>query len=466
MLSESECKSLSPDGRYLASTTEDAQRLKIFYFPSMKLIYQQDWDEDWESCFIFWESSDILVFIDVISGLRLYFKFENLSLNEIDNPNAISYSSLPNFFPSILNNLYIQSPANPDIYLYERCSSGQIVYELFCKNGTEIVIYNSLTNQDIAIPRNADSDYMRGYYVDTSKPANKAYISESLASWSPDGRYLAYFDFINPIFPSDGKIMIYDLQLDRYLNDEQTSESGLLFRPNVWRKLEWSDENILVIWKTGGSSDEFSYRPHDSLNHFVFVHADDEVYTQSQEVFDSWRANIRQNVIFSPDSRAIAIIGQQRLPLQEPPDLGTPRRGNLILIDTTTGESTIIDTDVTEIITWRSICDFTPLDTASLISTMQTEPYSVICLAENGQYDLTAPLPDVAGDITIIGNGATINMTAQDRVFNVVYNQQWSRNGTLTLKNLTIVSENAEQGGAIANTGELNLEDVSFENGE
>jgi len=56
-------------------------------------------------------------------------------------------------------------------------------------------------------------------------------------------------------------------------------------------------------------------------------------------------------------------------------------------------------------------------------------------------------------------------MTAQDRVFNVVYNQQWSRNGTLTLKDVTISGGNATQGGAIASAGELNLEDVIFENG-
>ncbi|MCU0481938.1 MAG: hypothetical protein MUE54_12130, partial [Anaerolineae bacterium] len=172
------------------------------------------------------------------------------------------------------------------------------------------------------------------------------------------------------------------------------------------------------------------------------------------------------NPIFAPDSRSIAFIGSERvIPEQQPTFYDEyPYRSDLILISTATGEHTVIDTNVTEIITWRSICDFTPLDTASLISTIQTEPYSVICLAENGQYDLTAPLPDVAGDITIIGNGSTLTMTGQNRVFNVVYNQQWSRNGTLTLKNVTISGGNATEGGAIYNAGELNLENTILEN--
>ncbi len=119
---------------------------------------------------------------------------------------------------------------------------------------------------------------------------------------------------------------------------------------------------------------------------------------------------------------------------------------------------------MTEIITWRSICDFTVADTASLIATMQSEPYSVICLDENTTYTLTEPLPDITGDITIIGNGATITMTGQNRIFNVLYNQQWSRNGSLTLKNVTLSGGIADGGGAIYNAGDLTLENVTLQN--
>lgn len=81
-----------------------------------------------------------------------------------------------------------------------------------------------------------------------------------------------------------------------------------------------------------------------------------------------------------------------------------------------------------------------------------------ICLTENATYTLTASLPDITGNITLIGNGAQIVMTGEAQIFNI------AENGTLTLKNVTIVSENAEQ--AIFNAGELNLENVTFENRE
>jgi WD40 repeat protein len=81
-----------------------------------------------------------------------------------------------------------------------------------------------------------------------------------------------------------------------------------------------------------------------------------------------------------------------------------------------------------------------------------------------GDFELTAPLPDITGDITIIGNGATITMTGGNRIFNVLYNQQWSRNGSLTLKNVTLSGGIADEGGAIYNAGDLTLENVTLQN--
>jgi len=81
-----------------------------------------------------------------------------------------------------------------------------------------------------------------------------------------------------------------------------------------------------------------------------------------------------------------------------------------------------------------------------------------ICLTENATYTLTATLPSITGNITLIGNGATINMTGEAQIFNV------AETGALTLKNVTISGGNATQGGAIYNAGELTLEDAVLEN--
>ncbi|HRF94617.1 MAG TPA: hypothetical protein PLZ51_05480, partial [Aggregatilineales bacterium] len=83
---------------------------------------------------------------------------------------------------------------------------------------------------------------------------------------------------------------------------------------------------------------------------------------------------------------------------------------------------------------------------------------NTICLAPNSTYTLTAPLPNVTGDITIIGNGATLTMTGGAQIFNV------AETGGLTLKDVTVSGGVAVQGGAIFNAGTLVLENVTLEN--
>ncbi|MDX2077358.1 MAG: hypothetical protein SFZ02_13075, partial [bacterium] len=220
---------------------------------------------------------------------------------------------------------------------------------------------------------------------------------------------------------------------------------------NINRQYDWSDNAYLMaIWSSAipDYAAYTGYYPQGNLNQLIISNIDTGNSVVSQGIFDA----IQQNLVWSPDSRAVAFLGKQRINRLEEYDFLSqpqPYSLDLILISTTTGESTVIDTNVTEIITWRSICDFTVSDSASLISTMQTEPYSVICLDENGQYDLTAPLPNVAGDITIIGNGASITMTGGAQIFNV------AGTGGLTLKNITVSGGNAVQGGAIFNAGTL-----------
>lgn len=309
-----------------------------------------------------------------------------------------------------------------------------------------MAIYDVAMEREIEIIEGALGDYMRGY--DTFGNRSDGHrISAQLASWSPDGRYLAYFDRFN--------LGIYDLQSDTYFEDVDR-----LYNPNINQPFQrlWLDNTTFVLWHTGLFWESTQYNSNEVQ--FVFVHADTQTYTVADQPFDVLET------FYPPDEQGggILFVGKAidiDYGLQWKYD---PLQADLVYMSATTGEYTIVDTNVTSFYTWRSICDFTPTDTASLISTMQTEPYSVICLAESGQYDLTAPLPDVAGDITIIGNGATLTMTGENPIFNVIYNQQWSRNGTLTLKNLTLVSADAGQGGAIANTGEVNLEDVTLEN--
>ncbi|MDX2075518.1 MAG: hypothetical protein SFZ02_03750 [bacterium] len=110
----------------------------------------------------------------------------------------------------------------------------------------------------------------------------------------------------------------------------------------------------------------------------------------------------------------------------------------------------------------QDLCDFVAPDVSSLLAILpQANTFNEdaqICLTENGTYTLTASLPNITGDVAIIGNGATITMTGGVQIFTV------AETGGLTLKNITVSGGNAVQGGAIFNAGTLVLEDVILEN--
>jgi WD40 repeat protein len=93
------------------------------------------------------------------------------------------------------------------------------------------------------------------------------------------------------------------------------------------------------------------------------------------------------------------------------------------------------------------LCDFVAPDGASLENILpQANVFNEeaqICLTENGQYDLTAPLPTITGDITIIGNGAQITMIGEGQIFSV------GEFGNLTLKNVIISGGDGIQGKVI-----------------
>jgi len=108
-------------------------------------------------------------------------------------------------------------------------------------------------------------------------------------------------------------------------------------------------------------------------------------------------------------------------------------------------------------------CEIIPSDDTLALSNAILDGNSIqfhkqICLTENATYTLTATLPSITGEVTLIGNGATINMTGGAQIFNV------AETGALTLKNVTLSGGNSEQGGAIFNAGDLNLENVILEN--
>ncbi len=211
------------------------------------------------------------------------------------------------------------------------------------------------------------------------------------------------------------------------------------YSDNKTRIWDIETEQIVSTLEGGGQEDYNMF-----ITEIAFNASGSRLFTTSYlGIIQSWDTNtwqlieevdthteLRANLSFSPNGRQIAFA-----PINENP---------VIII--------------------RDLCDFVAPDVTTLLTIMpQANTFgeeAQICLTENATYTLTASLPAITGDITIIGNGATINMTGGVQIFNV------AETGALTLKDVTVSGGNATEGGAIYNAGELNLEDVSFENGE
>lgn len=166
------------------------------------------------------------------------------------------------------------------------------------------------------------------------------------------------------------------------------------------------------------------------------------------------RQNPNQNQIYDVYNRvsALRLNGQLLTSVS-----GT---GEIRIWDLITGQmlnQQILDTDkpitadfnpVTNQIAYDGIGDtgiqITDVCTLSLTSSLEADLISIvnqvlsfsqatICLTENATYILTSPLPTITGDITIIGNGASIVMAGAGRAFDV------AETGNLTLCDVTVI---------------------------
>ncbi|KAB2892928.1 MAG: hypothetical protein F9K28_10750 [Bacteroidetes bacterium] len=119
-------------------------------------------------------------------------------------------------------------------------------------------------------------------------------------------------------------------------------------------------------------------------------------------------------------------------------------------------------------------CDYSPTDTAALISTITTAngtlEHNTICLTDSATYTFTTAhiplnaLPAITSEITIIGDGATLTRQAGAPLFGFF---EVSAGGNLTLENLTLNGGDVgnDTGGALVNEGgTVTLNNVTFTN--
>jgi len=335
------CFRYSNDWRYLAVFEEGGNTLEIFSLLSNRLIIEDILtDIQFNSCALAWmpDNKTILVPMDDLNFYRAYnFYFDGATLTRLPDINEPVYPILPNRLE-----FYFQSP-NENIILYEACRDKET------PNGTQfscdVIIYDIV--RDLTIEElDVDIRFLQGYDIDfvTDRPE---YVSASLVGWSYDARYLAFCACRGDIFEVRGSIKIYDLQTDTYLT------MASMHNFNFDKEFSWSDNSpILAYWLYAAVDVDADT---SSLNELKFWNITNNSYTWVQGMFDV----VSDQITWSPDSRAAAIIGKQRIDMEQPYEFSDAiyYPADLILIDTTTGEHTVIDTNVTQIITWRYLCD-------------------------------------------------------------------------------------------------------------
>lgn len=339
------CFRYSNDWRYLAVFEEGGSTIQIFSLLNSRLIIEEVLtDIQFNSCALVWmqDNKTILVPMDDLNFYPAYsFDFDGITLTRLNVVNNPVYPELPNYSPDKYNFHYSKSP-NPDVFLYNGC------VESICG----LLVYNLAQNLIMEELEPVNIYFLDGYYTDYTygfENPRLVSISAPLVGWSYDARYLAFCDcegFITR--ETRGFIKIYDLQMDTYIVVDTT------YHFNFDKEFSWSNNaHILAMWIRGGYGGDADT---DSLNYLRFFNLNSNSYVNAQSFFDVLSS---RGVVWSPDSRAVAILANERtnpdVPYEFTDSLYYP--ADLILIDTSTGEHTVIDTDVTEIITWRYLCD-------------------------------------------------------------------------------------------------------------
>jgi len=332
-LADGDCASISPDGRYIAISQEQPITLKIIDFRTQQVVFETVWSTSQRQfCSMGWIGNTILTIVtkDGEDFIHLYFKFENGTLTRTTLPTPV-YPDLPAFTPTVSPyieygyppNAYLQNPAYPDIYVYCRDMA----------DGCRTVIYDSST--DTILKRVKITPSSIGFLSE-----NDTYTySHEWMGWSPNGRYLAFFARVN-------NPQIYDLQEDRYIEDIDN-----LFPPLYRQHISWSNTNLLLIWDEALVETSTAYYEYLTIFTFYNPNTQTSVETGIINVFDY----LGYEPVFSPDGNGLLVVGKPVIDDEKPTFDTNPTRADLILISTTTGEHTILDTGVTQIITWRKL---------------------------------------------------------------------------------------------------------------
>lgn len=213
-ISRDDCSILSPDRTYLALSRSDSKEIDIYRLSDGEIISTTPLEETQSGCAFRWQSETILNLLDssgtVVETSMNVLDGTILSVEE-QTPSARPPVTVPDL---LADDFRLMSPDN-SLIVYNRCAGSQFTTGVFtddqsCTSEEDVVIYDLRTQQVVQVLEDAQQGY---FILDESE--NLAFSFGGI-SWSPSGRYLAY----RTASSDQGvpPLRIYDIRDRRYLD--------------------------------------------------------------------------------------------------------------------------------------------------------------------------------------------------------------------------------------------------------
>ncbi|MCK6581381.1 MAG: hypothetical protein L6Q98_25090, partial [Anaerolineae bacterium] len=327
-----DCMRFSPTGDQVGVVSSAENTLTILDGLTFQPILSTPWLPEWEHCFFRLRGDSFLSVVknpDLNDPLR--YDFSSGSLVSIEHfPSPPPIPPLPEQYTFQTSyNFVIDSP-RPDTFLYVRCFGeyfGTSGYQ-HCPGGALPVIYNAAQGAYALLPDTLVED-VSGHNSATGQLA----FNTARTAWSFDGRYLAHahvayglLNFNLAIFDVDNST---DLKMPPEIsfNERIKYEMPFAWSPIGYKLLFW----VIEGWGTDPvPEDAGRFSP-------VILDYPTLTFTTSDQLFLMPENPYATQWAWSPDGSRFVFVD---------------RAGNLTQVDAQTGVSTVLDTQVTEVIAW------------------------------------------------------------------------------------------------------------------
>lgn len=325
------CYMYSRSGQYIAQSSDAGTPLVIQDSATHQVIFQTDWSPVWNPCGFINMSETTLIIAEVTGSERYYIDF---LIGQITGPNQ-RQGTVPDyaFLPEVTDPSFWVLPS-PDSqnYFYGRCTNGTtwvsevgpVAGEVMCSTRIDWVVYDPVQQQSTVLETTTESLLTRpGWGLDG-------------ASWSHDSRYLAYLTYYGYdqfAFP----LRVFDTQIS-----QMVSLPGFVgVNVDQSLRIHWSpDDNKIALWARGRIGEP---EPQDenlpNLRHLTFLDLTQNVYRTADRPYEVGTGNSSMGY-WSPDSQNYVFLDSH---------------DNIIYVNSSTGVSSVLDTDVTSINAWSSI---------------------------------------------------------------------------------------------------------------